>query len=131
MTGYEESRYESQERITQVTNCCQTQFPFSCCVAVWGAGFGIFNVHEKPKTIVRPCGRALAEYVVVSRSDLPIYGHHGTPTSGRTASPYLFDGRKLGSDLKVDNHHQLMFDLHKPGSGLSSHFALDLFVAFF
>ena len=27
-----------------------------------GTGFGIRNVHEKPNTIVRPCGRALAEY---------------------------------------------------------------------
>jgi hypothetical protein len=27
-----------------------------------GTAFGIRNVHEKPNTIVRPCGRALAEY---------------------------------------------------------------------
>ena len=27
-----------------------------------GGGFGIFNVHEPPNTIVRPCTRAFAEY---------------------------------------------------------------------
>jgi hypothetical protein len=27
-----------------------------------GCGFGIRKVHEKPNTIVRPWGRALAEY---------------------------------------------------------------------
>jgi hypothetical protein len=35
------------------------------CVATYflgGAGLGIFNVHEPPNTIVRPCTRALAEY---------------------------------------------------------------------
>jgi hypothetical protein len=35
-------------------------FAVGCCGG--GSGFGIRNVHEKPNTMVRPCGRARAWY---------------------------------------------------------------------